>query len=61
MELLQRSGGGVLILITSVALSPEMVNVKQTFLISVGIMEIVIPNDFIRYCGTFYSGQDFAF
>ncbi len=50
-----------MILITSVTLNPEMVNVKQSFLISVSIMEIVIPDELIRYCGTFYSGQDYAF
>lgn len=48
-----------MIIIAGVLLNPETVNVGQSFLVQVNIMEL--GDDFIRYCGTFYSGQDYAF
>jgi len=47
-----------MIVIASVTL-PSSVLVGASFLIQVSVLEI--PDDFIRYCGTFYSGQDYAF
>ena len=53
-----RAGGGVLIVVSNVSL-PTFVYVRQQFLLQVGVIEL--PDDLIRYCGTFYSGQDYFF
>ena len=46
-----------MILIASVIVPPSVL-VGASFLLQVSVIEL--PNDYIRYCGTFYSGQDFA-
>ena len=50
-----------MIIITSVTLTPSTVNVGQSFKVAVSLIEIIIPDEAIRYCGTFYSGQDYSF
>jgi hypothetical protein len=48
-----------MIVIASVLLTPSAVNIGASFLVQVAVLEL--PNEFIVYSGTYYSGQDFAF
>lgn len=50
-----------MIIIVGVVLDPATVNVGQSFKVAVSLIEIIIPDEAIRYCGTFYSGQDYGF
>ena len=50
-----------MIIFQSVLLTPSTVNIGQTFLLSVSLYELVIPDERLIHCGAFICGQDFAF